>query len=66
MYGFRNYRNYIMNMVGGKCKYGTDDYKKAHENMIKELAKDYAQRYNCSTVSIFENGEFTRNITVEN
>ena len=31
MFGFRNH---IMNMVGGKCKYGTDDYKKAHENMI--------------------------------
>ena len=28
MFGFRNH---IMNMVGGKCKYGTDDYKKAHE-----------------------------------
>ena len=55
-----------LNMIGGKCKYDADDYKKAHENMIEELARDYAERNKCSTVSIFENGKFTRNITVEN
>ena len=66
MFGFRNYRNHIMNMIGGKCKYDTDDYKKVHECMEEELAKDYAKRHKCSVVSIFENGKFVRNITVEN
>ena len=66
MFGFRNYRNYIMNMIGGKCKYSTDDYKKVHERMEEELAKDYAKRHKCSVVSIFENGKFTRNIVVKN
>ena len=61
MFGFRNYRNYIMNM----SKYDTDDYKKAHECMEEELAKDYAKRHKCSVVSIFENGKFVRNIVVE-
>jgi hypothetical protein len=54
-----------MNMIGGKCKYDTDDYKKAHERMEEELAKDYAERNKCSTVSIFENGKFVRNIVVK-
>ena len=65
MFGFRNYRNYIMNM-SRKCKYDTDDYKNAHKRMEEELAKDYAKRHECSVVSIFENGKFVRNITVEN
>jgi hypothetical protein len=65
MFGFRNYRNYIMNMIGGKCKYDTDDYKKAHKRMEEELAKDYAKRHECSVVSIFENGKFVRNIVVK-
>lgn len=64
MYGFRNYRNYIMNMIRGK--YNKDDYRKAHERMEEEIAKDYAERHGCSVVSVFENGKFTRNIVVKN
>ena len=55
----------IVNVVGA-CTYDGDEYEKVHNRMIEELAKDYAERNKCSTVSIFENGKFTRNITVEN
>ena len=56
----------IVNIVSGKCKYNKDDYRKAHERMEEEIAKDYAERHGCSVVSVFENGKFTRNIVVKN
>lgn len=59
------FKGKIVNIVGGKCKYNKDDYRKAHERMEEEIAKDYAERYDCSVVSIFENGKFIRNIVVK-
>lgn len=59
------FKGKIVNIVGGKCK-DNDEVRKAHERMEEELAKDYAERHKCSVVSIFENGKFTRNITVRN
>ena len=60
------FKGKIVNVVGGKCKDNADEVRKAHERMEEELAKDYAKRYGCSIVSVFENGKFVRNITVEN
>ena len=62
MFGFRNHRKCIMNMVGEK---GTDNVEKSHNHIVEEFAKDYAKRNNVSVVSVFENGKFTRNIVVK-
>lgn len=35
-------KNKIVNVVGA-CTYNGDEYEKAHNRMIKELAKDYAE-----------------------
>lgn len=59
-------KNKIVNVVG-TCTYDDkDEYKKAHRYMEEEIVKDYAERHRCSVVSVFENGEFTRNIVVKN
>lgn len=58
-------KNKIVNIVGA-CTYDRDEYKKVHNRMMEELARDYAERNECSTVSVFENGKFTRNVIVEN
>ena len=56
-------KNKIVNVIGA-CTYDGDEYKKVHNRMMEELARDYAERNKCSTVSVFENDKFIRNVII--
>ena len=59
------FKGKIVNIIGGKYK-NNAEVRKAHEHIEEELAKDYAKRYHCSVVSIFDdNGKFKRKVVVK-